>query len=213
MSQGKTYKFYGSEFKLVTGFGTAKAITAATNASPCVLTVVAHGIVKHGIVKVADVVGMVELNGGLYAAERVTDDTLRLVDLDAMNYGAYVSGGTVQVGTMTAHCEQTSYEFDTGATPVTEDETNCGISTNVGAPRMGSLSLGFKAAENAFQDALESSRRAATEVAFMVQVKNQTKVRYDIGYVTQIGETGSAGGTWDGTASVQLTKNRIKVDA
>lgn len=213
MSQGKTYKFYGSEFRLVTGYGSTIAITGATNADPCVITAVAHGIATHGVVKVASVVGMLELNDRLFAAERITDDTLRLVGVDSTNYGAYVSGGTIQVGTSTAHCEQTTYSFDSGATPVTEDETNCGVITNTGSPKLGTLGLGFKAAENAFQDGIEASRRAASEVAFIVQVKGMTKVRYDIGYVTQTGESGSSGGTWDGTASVQLTQNRIKVTA
>jgi hypothetical protein len=212
MSKGKTYKFFGSEFRASTGFGSTRPITGATNANPCVLTVVAHGIVDHGPVRVAGVGGMLELNGGLFIAETLTTDTIRLVGVDATNYGAFTTGGTIAPATMTAHCEQTTYAFDSGATPVTEDETNCGISTQVGAPRMGTLSLGFKSAENAFQDALEASRRAATEVAFRVQVPGQTKVRYDIGYITQLGETGSSGGTWDGSASVQLTQQRVKVD-
>lgn len=213
MSAGKTYKFFGSEFKLITGFGATKPITGATNANPCVLTVVAHGIVKHGVVRVKAAGGMLEINDRLFAVERVAADTIRLVGVDATNYGVWTSGGTVEIGTATAHCEQTSYSFDSGATPVTEDETNCGVITNTGAPKLGTLSLGFKSAENAFQDAVEASRRAASEVAFVVQVKGQTKVRYDIGYVTQTGESGSSGGTWDGTASVQLTQDRIKVDA
>lgn len=213
MSKGKTYKFYGSEFKASTAFGTAKNITAATNANPCIITVVGHGIVKHGVVKIAGMLGMLELNGGLYVAEKVTVDTLRLTGVDATNYGVWTSGGTVQVATMTGHCEQTQYNFSTGATPVTEDETNCGITTNVGAPRLGTLSLNFKTAENAFQDGLEASRLSVSEVAFMVQVAGQTKVRYDIGFVTEWSESGSSGGTWDGTASVQLTKHRVKVDA
>lgn len=212
MSKGKTYKFYGSEFKASTGFGAAQNITAATAASPCVITVVGHGVAvgDHAVVKVESVAGMVQLNDSLYVAKGLTADTLELVGVDAAAYDAYTSGGTIKKATMTAHCEQTSYAFDSGATPVTEDETNCGISTNVGAPRMGTLSLGFKSAENSFQDALETSRRATSQVAFLVQVPGQTVARYDIGHITQLTETGSSGGTWDGTASVTLTQQRIK---
>lgn len=215
MSKGKTYKFYGSEFMASTGFGSAQNITAATAANPCVITVVGHGVAvgEHAVVKVEGVVGMLQLNDALFVAKGLTADTLELVGVDASGYDAYVSGGTIKKATMTAHCEQTSYAYDSGATPVTEDETNCGIITNAGAPRLGTLSLGFKSAQNGFQDALEASRIAVSEVAFMVQVKGQTKVRYDIGYITQLTESGSSGGTWDGTASVQLTQQRIKVDA
>jgi len=215
MSQGKTYKFYKSEFRASTSFGTAQNITGATAANPCVITVVGHGIAAaaHAVVKVEGVVGMVQLNDSLYVAKGLTADTLELVGVDATPYDAYTSGGTIKLATMTGHCEQTSYAFDSGATPVTEDETNCGIVTNVGAPRIGTLSLGFKSAENAFQTALEASRRAASQVAFVVQVPGQSMARYDIGYITQLSESGSSGGTWDGTASVQLTQQRIKVAA
>jgi hypothetical protein len=213
MAKGKTYKFYGSEFKASTAFATGQAITGATNANPCVLTVVAHGIVDHAPVKVAGLGGMLELNDKLVIAETLTVDTIRLVGIDSTNYGVWTSDGTIQVATMTSHCEQTQYNFSSGSTPVTEDETNCGVVTNVGAPRLGSVSIGFKAAENAFQDALEASRLATSEVAFMVQVAGQTKVRYDIGFITEWAESGSSGSTWDGTASVSLTQHRVKVDA
>lgn len=212
MSQGKTFKFFGSEFRASTGFLATRPITAATNASPCVITVVGHGIVRHGAVRLAAIGGMLELNNRLFVAEVVTPDTLRLVGVDSTNFGVYTTGGTMAAATMTAHCEQTNYSFDSGATPVTEDETNCGISTQVGAPRLGSLALSFKSAENVFQDALEASRRAGTEVAFRVQVNGQTKVRYDIGFITQLTESGASGGTWDGTAAVNLTLQRVKVD-
>jgi hypothetical protein len=214
MSQGKTYKFFGSEFKASTAFGAPINISGITNVSPAVITTAApHGITTHGVVRIAGVGGMVELNGSLFVVEFITTTTLRLVGVDATNYGVYTTGGTIARATMTAHCEQTNYSFDSGSTPVTEDETNCGISTNTGAPRLGEVSLGFKSAENAFQESLEASRLATTEVAFLVQVKGQTKVRYDIGFITQLTETGSSGGTWDGTAAVRLTQQRIKVNA
>jgi len=213
MSKGKTYKFYKSEFKAGTALASAQNITAATNADPCVITVTAHGITAHGAVKIEGVVGMLELNDRHFVAERVTADTLRLIGVDATNFGAYTSGGTIKQVTMTAHCEETSYSHDSGATPVTEDETNCGVITNVGAPRLGSVSLGFKSAENAFQDALEASQRTGSEMVFMVQPAGMPKARYDIGFVTQVTESGSAGGTWDGTAAVSLTQRRVKVTA
>jgi hypothetical protein len=213
MSKGKTYKFFGSEFKAGTALATAQNITAATNASPCVITVVGHGITTHGAVKVENVGGMLELNNRNFVVERVAADTLRLVGVDSTNFGAYTSGGTIKLVTMTAHCEQTTYSFDSGSTPVTEDETNCGVITNVGAPRNGSVSMGFKTAQNAFQTALEASQAASSEMVFMIQPDGFTQASYDIGFVTQITDSGSAGGTWDGTAAVSLTQRRVKVTA
>jgi len=213
MSKGKTYKFFGSEFRIASGYATAQNITGATNASPCVITVTGHGLTGHGALKVAAVGGMLELNGRHWVFEVLTENTLRLVGCDSTQFGAYTSGGTIQAATFTTHCEETSYGYDSGATPVTEDETVCGVITNVGAPRLGTVSLGFKAADNVFQDTLEASQLTGAETAFRVAPNGMTKVRYDIGFVTQFNETGSAGGTWDGTASVSLTQARVKVAA
>ena len=156
---------------------------------------------------------MTELNGNVYIAERVTDDTVRLLGVDATNFGTFTSGGTLQQATMTATCQETGYNFDTGSTPVVEDETNCGVAVSLGAPRLGSLSLSFKQADDAFQVALEAARAAGSEMAFRVEVAGAPYVRYDVGYVTQLTEGGSSGATWDGTATVNLTQARVKVAA
>jgi hypothetical protein len=213
MSQGKTYKFYGSQFKANTGLGTAKNITGLSNADPAVLTSVGHGVTTHAAGLIEAVGGMTEVNDRLVVVERVTADTLRLVGVDSTNYGAYTSGGTLKLCTMTAHCEQTTYTYDSGTTPVTEDETNCGVITNVGAPRLGSLSLGYKSASNAFQDALEAAQESGDPVVFLVQKPNHPKAIYDIGFVTQVTDGGSSGGTWEGGASVSMTQRRVKVAA
>lgn len=213
MTRAKTYKFYGTEFKASTAWGATKTITGATNASPCVITAVAHGITEHAPVKILAVGGMTELNGNVYIAERVTDDTVRLLGVDATNFGTFTSGGTLQQATMTATCQETGYNFDTGSTPVVEDETNCGVAVSLGAPRLGSLSLSFKQADDAFQVALEAARAAGSEMAFRVEVAGAPYVRYDVGYVTQLTEGGSSGATWDGTATVNLTQARVKVAA
>lgn len=212
MAKGKTYKFYGTAFEAATAYGTNITITGISNALQAVVTAVAHGLTGHGVVKISGAVGMPEINDHLYVAERISADTLRLVGVDSTNYGVWTSGGVVNRGTFSAHCEQTSYSFDSGSTPTSEEETNCGITISSGAPRLGSLSLGFKAATNAFQEALESVRKSTEEIAFRVTIPEQTKVRYDIGIVTQVTESGSSGGTWDGTASVTLTQERVTVN-
>jgi len=59
----------------------------------------------------------------------------------------------------------------------------------------------------------EAMAAAGSEMAFRVEVDGMPYVRYDVGYVTQLTEAGSAGATWDGTASVTLTQARVKVAA
>lgn len=72
----------------------ALAITGATAANPCVLTVVGHGLFTGDAGKVTGVVGMVKLNATLATVTVVDADHVSLDGIDASAYLAYVSGGT-----------------------------------------------------------------------------------------------------------------------
>lgn len=79
---------------------TPKNITAATSATPPVVTSNAHGFNNGDIVDIAGVVGEIELNGRQFKVANKTANTFELQDLDGNNivgvgYAAYVSGGTV----------------------------------------------------------------------------------------------------------------------
>lgn len=78
-----------------------KTITAATAANPVVITSASHGFSNGDQVKINGVVGMTELNDGVYLVADKTDDTFELtsltsVDIDGSAYGSYVSGGEVR---------------------------------------------------------------------------------------------------------------------
>lgn len=79
--------------------GTPKNITGATQAEPCVITAVAHGIEDLHRVKITDVVGMVELNDITYTARNPETDTFELYDafneksIKSTSYTAYESDG------------------------------------------------------------------------------------------------------------------------
>jgi hypothetical protein len=81
--------------------GNAKAITAATQAAPCVVTAVAHGLAVGDAFAISGVVGMTQLNGTGYTINQVLSaDTFSLKDgagnvVISMAFGAYSSGGTV----------------------------------------------------------------------------------------------------------------------
>jgi len=80
----------------------AKAITAATKANPGVITVVGHGYENGRWVKIAGVIGMIELNGKTYEIYDKTTDTFKLKsipDLTPVNttaFTTYTSGGTIR---------------------------------------------------------------------------------------------------------------------
>jgi len=78
----------------------SKAITAATQANPAVITSNGHGYFNGDEVFISSVVGMVELNARNFKIANVTANTFELqdmqgVDLDSTGFGAYVSNGTV----------------------------------------------------------------------------------------------------------------------
>lgn len=86
---------------------TAIAITAATKANPCVLSV-ANTFAVGDWVYVTGVVGMTQLNGNYYKISARTGGTITLADLngvaiDSTGYGTYTSGGTAaRVYTLTS---------------------------------------------------------------------------------------------------------------
>lgn len=81
---------------LVTGSGT---VTGVTNANPCVVTSVGHGLTTDQMVTFASVGGTTQLNGNNYRVTVLTADTfsLRTIAGAAVNstaYGTFTTGGT-----------------------------------------------------------------------------------------------------------------------
>ena len=104
--------------------------------------------------------------------------------MDATGFGVFTSGGTLQQATMTATCQETSYSFDSGSTPVTEDETNCGVVVQPRRPAPGQRQPQLQAGRRHLQLALEASRAAGSEMAFRVEVDGMFYLRYDVGYAS-----------------------------
>ena len=71
-------------------------ITAATKASPVVVTAVAHGFLNGDRVRIVNVEGMTQLNGQTFTVAGKTTDTFQLAGIDGLAYGTYVSGGEVR---------------------------------------------------------------------------------------------------------------------
>lgn len=78
---------------------TAKNITGATQANPCVITITAHGYSNGNEVTISSVGGMTELNNRNFKVANVAANTFSLQYMDGTNvnstsFGAYTSGGT-----------------------------------------------------------------------------------------------------------------------
>jgi len=78
----------------------AKVITGATNANPCVITCAAHGYSNGESVYISGVVGMTEVNNRIFKIAASTTNTFALTDaigtnINSASYASYISGGTV----------------------------------------------------------------------------------------------------------------------
>jgi hypothetical protein len=100
-----------------------KVITAATAANPVQVTSSAHGYLQGQIITIAAVVGMTQLNGGVFVVDTPAANTFNLKGVDGTTYTAYASGGTASLQTMTPVGGVTDFSgFDGTATEI--DTTN-----------------------------------------------------------------------------------------
>ena len=78
---------------------TPLAISAASQANPCVLTIVGNTFIPGDWIAVATVGGMTQLNGRYFRVQAVSGDDVTIgdlngVDIDSLAYSAYTGGGT-----------------------------------------------------------------------------------------------------------------------
>lgn len=203
--------FKGTTFAVVSAWGSASAITGITNANPAVVSRVGHGLVDGDVVKFAGIVGMEELNGRICVVEAIGADSFSLIDVDATNFGAYVSGGTVAKGTLSASCQLTGYQGPTGTTPSTTVDTNCGSAKTYGTPQPGTVTLAFASStQNApFEAAFRTAQKAVGQVALVTTLPLSRGKLVDIGTVVAYDSSASANGNWTGGATIERDYNRV----
>lgn len=74
-----------------------KTITAATKASPVVITSASHGFSNDDEIGIKEILGMVELNGRKFTVANKGTNTFELKDEDGTSHTAYISGGNAGV--------------------------------------------------------------------------------------------------------------------
>lgn len=77
------------------GGSVGAAITGITQANPAVVTSVAHPYSNGDSVYIANVVGMIEVNGAFYTVANAAANTFELSGINSTGFGAYVSGGII----------------------------------------------------------------------------------------------------------------------
>lgn len=122
-----------------------KSITGATQANPCVITIVAHGYSTGDMVMIAGVVGMTELNSKLYKITVIDADTFSLDGIDSTGYTAYTSGGTSTKGTFYVAKQATSMkDFDSGNSGATDHWGATGVAAMMDALAAATVASMFK---------------------------------------------------------------------
>lgn len=200
MAGGKRYKFQGSVIQLLTGFGGSPlaAITGITQANPAVVTSNSHGLDNGDFVMLASVVGMEEVNDELFVVDNVTNNTFELVGIDSTGYGAYASGGTFDLGTMSNFCELTNYNRQGGSSPEIPATTVCSSAAEyeLGLPDFGTTAIDFNFAPltSAVQGALHAAYLAGDKIAVRVTLPKNGGSISQLGFVQQESEQAANNG-------------------
>lgn len=211
---GLRYKFHGSQIKILTDFhaeSPSKAITAITKASPAVITAAGHNLVSGDVIKIAGVVGMTEVNGGVYVVEYVSSTQVKLVDTDSTSWGTYTSGGLYDEGTFSNLCELTNYNRQGGTSPEIPATTICSTAQEfeIGLPDFGTTQIDFNFAPNTtVQGALHDFYLSGDKMAVKVVLPNSGGNLVQIGFVQQESETAGVGGIYTASATIRNTGNR-----
>ena len=208
MPQGKRYKFQGSSLSVQTGFSATKAITAVTKANPAVVSSTAHGLVEGTVGKIAAIVGMIELNGGLYVVDNPLTGTFELAGVNSTNYGTYTSGGTFAPVVFSPFCEVTNINQQDGTADEIDATTICSTAKEfeVGLSDSGSLTLDYNyAGAEAVQAALRAAKKSGDTIAFQLVLPGTGGTLIMLGSVQQQSITGGVNGIYTGSATIKLT--------
>jgi len=219
MAASKSYRFHGSQIRVLTGFvaeSPAQAITSITATNPPVVGSTAHGLVDGAVVKLSGIVGPDELNDELFVVIDALPNTFALADVDASEYDAYVSGGIIETAELSNFCELTSYNRAPGQKP--EDDTTSLCSTakdyELGLRDFGTTSIEYLfAPRTAIQTALQEFDRTGDPIAVKIILPNAGGEMIQIGFVQSMGESASVGTSWRGSLTIRNTGSRIDIAA
>lgn len=215
MAGGVRYKFHGSQIKVLTEFiddTSNPTISGITNANPAVVTATSHGLSDGDIVKIVDVVGMTEVNGGVFVVQNVNSSTFELADVDSTGYGTYSSGGEVLVGALSNFCELTNYNRQGGVSPEIPASTLCSTAAEfeVGLPDFGTTQIDYNFAPNTeVQTAVEAFYRSGERMGVQITLPGNGGTMVQLGTIQQTSETAGVGGLWTGSLTIRNSGPRV----
>lgn len=214
MAGGKRHKFHGSTFQILTGFDDESPnppITAVTKADPPVVTSASHGLADGDVVKIVDVVGMIELNDEVFVVQNKTNDTFELADVRGASYGTYTSGGEIQKATFSNFCELTGYNRQGGTSPEIPATSACSNAQEfeIGLPDYGTTQIDYNfAPQTSVQLAVREFYDTGEKVATRVTLPKSGGTMVQLGFIQQTSENAGVGGLWLGALTMRNTGPR-----
>jgi hypothetical protein len=105
----------GVRVEIAATYGTAKVVTAVTQAATGVATSTAHGMANDTVGYWSGVSGMAQLEGQATRVKNTATNNFDLQGLNTTNYSAYTAGTFTPVATWATMSEATSYDIGGGA--------------------------------------------------------------------------------------------------
>lgn len=219
MSGGLAHKFHGSEIRVLAGFtadSPAPAITGITSANPAVVTCSGHGLEDGDVVKITGVVGMTQVNNGVFVVTVLSSSTFELTGVNSTGYTAYASGGTFQVADMQNFCELTTYTRTGGTSPEVPKTSLCSTAQEffLGLPDFGTTQLDYNfAPTTAIQQGLAAFAKTGQFIAVSIEPEGSGMKMVQLGFVQQQSESASVGSPlWVGSTTVRNSGERFDFD-
>jgi hypothetical protein len=214
MAGGRRIKFQDTRIQFLTGWhgsSPSPSISAITKANPAVVTSAAHGRTDGDVIRILGALGMTEVNGGLFLADRLDANTFSLIDINSTDYGAYTGGGRWDLAQFSTLCELTGFNRTGGSKPEIPATSQCSTAAEfeLGLPDFGSVQVDFNyspdvTVQQAIDDFYDSGDPFAYKLTFLPAALANIFV-IGFGFVQQTSEQGQVGGLWTGSFTMRLT--------
>jgi hypothetical protein len=185
----------------------AKTLTAITKANPPQLTSTAHGLVDGDVVKIAAVVGMVEINGKVGVVVVKDANNFWLYGVDSTTYTTYTSGGTAtgaayKVGNFKSWSGLDGQGSDIDVT----DLDSVAKEYRMGLMDFGQITLNVQVKDDDDgQMALRGSQAASGPASTVVLTFKNGKTRTFKAYCKQAPEQGGVDAVIEGSFACKIT--------
>jgi hypothetical protein len=214
MAGGKRVKFQDTRIQFLTGWSgdsPSEAIVGITRADPAVVTHTTHGRSDGDLIRILGALGMTEVNDVPHLLDVQNASTYQLIGVNSEDYGAYTSGGRVDLGQFSTLCELTGFNHQGGTSPEIPAVSQCSVAQEfeIGLPDFGTVQIDFNYAPHVeVQQAIDTAYRNGTAFAYkltFLPAALQGYFEIGIGTVQQTSKQGQVGGLWTGSFTLRLS--------